>query len=97
LSETQGMVISEAMHSGLPIVAVRAPGAKDLVEEGINGFLVENNKNEFAEAVNKLAADKDLRKKFAGNSKRIARAKYTDAVCADKMLEVYKSLTRYRN
>lgn len=97
LSETQGMVISEAMYGGLPIVAVRAPGAKDLVEEGINGFLVENNKNEFAEAVNKLAADKDLRKKFAGNSKRIARAKYTDAVCADKMLEVYKSLTRYRN
>ena len=32
-SETQGMVLTEAMYSGLPIVAVRATGAKDIVED----------------------------------------------------------------
>lgn len=97
LSETQGMIISEAMYSGLPIVAVRATGAQDLIEENINGFLVGNNQNEFAEAVDKLIKDKDLRKKFAENSKRIAKEKYTDAVCADKMSEVYEVVINRKN
>ena len=94
LSETQGMIISEAMYSGLPIVAVRATGAQDLVEEDINGFLVKNNKNEFAEAVNRLIANKNLREKFAENSKKIAKEKYTSQVCAGKMLKVYAKIIR---
>ncbi len=97
LSETQGMIISEAMYSGLPIVAVRATGAKDLVEEKVNGFLVENNKDKFAEAVNKLIINKNLRESFSDNSKRIAREKYTSQVCAGKMLKIYANLIAAKN
>lgn len=42
-SETQGIVLAEAMAAGVPVVAVRATGADDIVEDGVNGFLTEEN------------------------------------------------------
>lgn len=93
-SETQGMIISEAMCLGLPIVAVRATGAQDLVQDNTNGFLVSENEEEFAETVKKLVENAELRKKFSEKSKSIAEKKYTSKVCADKMLEIYNSLIK---
>ncbi|MFO0916545.1 MAG: glycosyltransferase [Pirellulales bacterium] len=40
-SETQGMVLSEAMTAGVPVVAVDAPGVRELVRDGVNGRLLE--------------------------------------------------------
>ncbi len=39
-SETQGIVLAEAMSQGTPVVAVHGPGQRDLIEQGKNGFLV---------------------------------------------------------
>lgn len=89
-SETQGMVMSEAMYMGLPIVAVAATGASSLVLNNGNGFLVEENEKEFADAVLKLVSNKDLRQKFRETSAKIARLQFTAEVCAEKMLEVYE-------
>jgi len=89
-SETQGMVLTEAMYAGLPIVAVRATGVKDIVENDKTGFLVGENKQEFSIAVQKLIDDEDLRKKFGEEGEKVAREKYTEKVCAEKMIEVYK-------
>lgn len=93
-SETQGMIISEAMYSGLPIVAVRATGIQDLVEDRVNGYLVFEDKKDLINATNKLIDDIELRKKFSEESSRIAREKYTSTVCANKMLEVYFKLLK---
>lgn len=41
-SETQGMVLNEAMAAGTPVVAVDAPGVRDIVIDKINGRLVPN-------------------------------------------------------
>ena len=38
-SETQGIVIQEALACGCPVVAVRATGVEDAVEDGRNGYL----------------------------------------------------------
>jgi glycosyltransferase involved in cell wall biosynthesis len=90
-SETQGMVLTEAMYTGLPIVAVRATGVQDIVEDGQTGFLVSEDKNEFQAAVQKLIGNKNLRTKFSDEAKKIAREKYTSFVCAKKMLAVYEN------
>lgn len=96
-SETQGMIISEAMYCGLPVVALEATGIRDLVEDNINGFLIaEDSSGEFASAVNDLINNQEMRKKFGAASARRAREKYTDQVCADKMLEVYQRLIPLR-
>jgi len=89
-SETQGMILSEAMYMGLPAVAVEATGAKDLVVNNLSGFLVKEDGREFREAVEKLAGDKELGEKMSEAAKKIAREKYTSTVCAKRMLEVYQ-------
>jgi 1,2-diacylglycerol 3-alpha-glucosyltransferase len=91
-SETQGMVLTEAMYAGLPIVAVRATGVEDIVENRKTGFLVSEDVKEFREAVQRLLDDEDLRKRFGGEAKKIAREKYTSRVCAEKMIEVYSNV-----
>lgn len=39
-SETQGMVLAEAMTAGVPVVAVDAVGAREVVSNGVNGRLL---------------------------------------------------------
>ncbi len=40
LSETQGMVLAEALAAGVPLAAIKARGSRDIIEDGINGRLV---------------------------------------------------------
>lgn len=43
--DTFGMVVTEAMAAFLPVIISRNVGAKDLVREGINGFVIEDTNN----------------------------------------------------
>lgn len=47
LTETQGIVILEAMAAGIPVAAVRADGVRDIVEDGRNGVLSALDQTEF--------------------------------------------------
>jgi hypothetical protein len=44
-SETQGMVLTEAMAAGVPVVALDASGAGEVVRDGINGRLLEHEES----------------------------------------------------
>lgn len=91
-SETQGMIISEAMYMGLPIVAVDATGTNSLVLNRANGFLVKEDEKEFSAAVMKLIDDKNLREKFGETSRRIAKQNFISSICADKLVSLYEQL-----
>lgn len=55
-SETQGLVLAEAMAAGTPVVAVDAPGVRDIVCDGENGRLLPTEQQEsFIAALNWLA------------------------------------------
>ena len=41
LTETQGLVLAEAMAAGVAVVAVDAPGAREIVKDGVNGRLLD--------------------------------------------------------
>ncbi len=63
-TETQGLALLEAMALGLPIVALRATGIEDLLENNIGGFLIEKvNPDAFARAVIGLLENPGLREK----------------------------------
>lgn len=48
-TETQGIVLLEAFAAGIPVIAVDATGVCDLVQDGINGFVTEENIDIFAD------------------------------------------------
>jgi len=65
ITETFGNVTSEAMASAVPVVAARATGAMDLVEEGVTGFLVPpRDVTAYADAIERLARDPAMRASF---------------------------------
>lgn len=47
-TETQGIVVLEAFAGGTPVIAVRASGVEDLVDNGVNGILTGEDKEEYA-------------------------------------------------
>lgn len=66
--------ILEAMSQGVPIVTTNIGGNPELIEDGVNGILVEyNNKEKLRQAILKLYRDKNLQEKFRKNSKEVLR------------------------
>ena len=66
LTESFGIVIIEAMSHGLPCIAFdSAEGARELIREGENGYLVaDRNKDNYIRKIVNLIEDKNLRDKM---------------------------------
>ncbi|MDX1609926.1 MAG: glycosyltransferase [Halofilum sp. (in: g-proteobacteria)] len=92
-SETQGMVLCEAMAAGLPVVALDGPGVRDVLEDGVNGRLLaaESGASELAEALLGLAEDAATRSRWSQAARRTA-GRYDRARCAAEVLALYDSL-----
>ncbi len=74
--ESFGMVLVEAMASGLPVVASSVGGISEVVADGESGFLVEpGNVTAFAGKVSELFDDAALRARFTENGRRAAMAR----------------------
>lgn len=93
ITETQGLVTLEAMASGLPVVAVDASGTKDILEDGKQGFLTQNEANDLANGIVKVVENSSLMNKFKSAALRTSRT-YDHKRLARKMLKVYEQAIR---
>jgi glycosyltransferase involved in cell wall biosynthesis len=72
-----GVVILEALHCGLPVIATSVGGVPDMIEDGFNGILVEaDNPRELANAISLLLNDEALRRKLAANARSVLVSRY---------------------
>ena len=67
-SETQGIVLLEAMAAHTPVVALDATGVRDVVENGVNGFMTAPNKWLWATRVRQVLESDALRKRLGENA-----------------------------
>lgn len=72
-SETQGIVLLEAMAVGNPVVAVEASGVQDIVEHGINGYLTPEDAGAWAAEIAGLLQNESLRRQMQEEAKRTAQ------------------------
>ncbi len=89
VTETQGLATLEAMAAGLPVVAVAGPGTTDIVEDGEQGFLVQNDPDDLARGIVKFVNDPDVMSNFKDAALRKSRS-FDNKRLARKMLKVYE-------
>lgn len=91
LTETQGLVLIEAMAAGLPVAAVRASGVQEMVDDGVDGILTADDTGKLADAVCRILSDNQLYRRLQAN----ARLKADKLSCHNMALEleqVYENL-----
>lgn len=91
LKDTQGWVLHEAAHAGLPIMLLDK-GLSEVVRHGKNGYIIPScDPVKFAAKLSELFADKSKREEFSLLSKRLA-GRYTEAVQIQKLAVLYQKL-----
>ena len=89
ITETQGLVTLEAMAADLPVIAVDATGTSDIVEDGKDGILTENNPDSLAAGIQRVLDDPDLAQHLQTGA--IAKAEEFETLhVTRKMLAVYE-------
>jgi len=95
-TETQGLTIIEAMHCGLPVVAIEEMGAGEVMAGGKGSIPVPDNVEEFTRAVLMLAQDKDLYSRKSAEG--IVHAQnWSMASIADRTIKLYSQLLSGEN
>ncbi|MEX6503185.1 glycosyltransferase [Pseudomonas zhanjiangensis] len=90
-TETQGMVILEAMAAGLPVVAVRSSGIDDVIRQGYNGFKTPQDSEQWGARVAQLLVDDALRRELAEHALSMAR-EHSIEQFAEGVKEIYATL-----
>ena len=87
-SETQGIVLSEAMAGGCPVVAVASGGVNDIVTDGRDGFVTNDDAAEWAGRVAALLTDGEKRARMSANARESAKEFSLEAI-AERAVRTY--------
>ena len=91
--EGMGRVLLEAMAMKKPVVGTRVGGIPDLIEDGVNGYLIEpGNETQLKEAILKILTGKELAKQFGANGRRKIQSRYSAAYMVEAIETVYRRL-----
>jgi len=92
-TETQGMVLLEAMAAGKPVIALDAPGAREVVKDGKNGRLLEEDakKETFSRAIEEFFTNPKTAVKWSQISLNTAQ-KHSREAMVKRMLRLYRSV-----
>jgi glycosyltransferase involved in cell wall biosynthesis len=90
-TETQGLVLLEAMALGIPVVSTAVMGTKEVLEGGQGSLIAAEDEADFASKAARLLADQDLRATLATQARTHARS-WSAPHLADRMLDFYRTV-----
>lgn len=92
IPEPFGQVVVEGMAAGLPVVASRAGGPAEIIEEGVTGLLYPpGDAVALAKALGSLARDPDRRRRL-GEAAKAKACEFTPEALAPKVMTVYRQV-----
>lgn len=94
-SESFGVAAVEAMACGIPVIATKVAGFREVMEHGETGYLVPIDDSEtMAIYMMKLYRDRELREQLGENGRKRVERLYDWNQCVEIMIKSYKSMMR---
>ncbi len=91
VGEAFGMVLTEAMACGVPVVGSRSGAIPEIVEDGITGLLgTPLDPSSFADAIERLALDETLRREMGQRGRERVQRCFRVEMSVEKVLQVYE-------
>ncbi|MDR9439734.1 MAG: glycosyltransferase [Halomonas sp.] len=94
-TETQGLVLLEALALGTPVVSTAVMGTRDVLEDGEGCLIAEETHDDFAAKVNRVLGDPALREMLSRRG-RIHAARWHEDTQAARLVALYLTSTRDR-
>lgn len=91
-SETQGLVLLEAMAQGTPVVAIAELGTASILRQEQGALIARDDELHFAEQVQTLLIDHQLRERVGKQGKRYVEQVWSSTAQANKLVECYERL-----
>ncbi|MFP4020661.1 MAG: glycosyltransferase [Halanaerobium sp.] len=91
-TETQGMVLLEAMAGYNPVVAVKSSGIDDVIENGYNGYKTEEDTEKWSIRIEELLTDKQIYQQSSQNAREMAENYSLEEMGAEAEKLYYKIL-----
>jgi glycosyltransferase involved in cell wall biosynthesis len=93
LEEGHGIVLTEAMASGKPLIGSNVGGIPMQIRDGWNGFLVEpGDEKLLAEKIEYLIENEEERVRMGKNSRKLAKGEFDWEKIAEKYLKIYEDI-----
>jgi len=87
--------VLEAMACGLPIIATRASGLSELVQDGVNGYLVNtHDRAALTERLSQLIDNPYERQRMGKESRKIAEQEFAWEYIAEQYVRVYERIKK---
>lgn len=93
-SETQGLVLLEAMAQSTPVVAIAELGTASILIEGKGALIANDNTLAFSERVDQLLTHTEQRIELGSRAKAYALEKWTAKYQAERMIDFYKTIIK---
>lgn len=90
-TETQGLVLLEAMSTGLPVVALAEMGTADILGPERGALVPDGNPYAFAVALTRLLNDDGLRRQLSDEARSYA-AEWSSDTLAGRMAAIYRQI-----
>lgn len=94
--EGMPMCLIEAAASGMPLISYDcAPGIRDIIIDGYNGYIIaQDDKEAFIQKLSSLISEPELRALMGKNSRDVADSKFSQASIKQRWCEILENVTK---